>query len=124
MLYSCISIKAKKFKFYCNFDIHLRNNYVFDSLFALLEASYSIEEDFVLIVRNIIVALCCCCFKRAFSSLLRHTSPALHITHYILHTAHNAYKRASALKKTLTNKRLKPIFSIALRCCVVALLSC
>jgi len=99
MLCSCASIKAKKFKSYYNFDIHLRNNHVFDNLFALLEASYSIEEDFVLIVRNIIVALCCCCFKRAFSSILQHISPALYTTHYILHIAHNAYiKRANPLK--------------------------
>ena len=88
MLCSCASIKAKKFKFYCNFDIHSRNNHVFDNLFALPGASRSIEEDFVLIVRNMIVALCCCCFKRAFSSILRHTSPAPHITHHILHTTH------------------------------------
>jgi hypothetical protein len=88
MLCSCASIKAKKFKFYCNFDIHLRNNHVFDKLFALLEASYSIEKDFVLIVRNIIVALCCCCFKHAFSSIFRHTLPALHITHHTSHTTH------------------------------------
>jgi len=99
MLCSCVNIKARKFKFYCNFDIHLRNNYVFDNLFALLKTSYSIEEDFVLIVRNIIVALCCCCLKRTFSSILQHTSFALYITHYILHIAHNVYiKRANALK--------------------------
>jgi len=99
MLCSCASIKARKFKFYCNFDIHLRNNHVFNNLFALLEASYSIKEDFVLIVRNIIVVLRCCCFKRTFSSILQHTSLALYITHYTLHIAHNIYiKRANALK--------------------------
>jgi hypothetical protein len=73
MLYSCVNIKAKKFKFYYNFNVQLRNNYVFNNLFALLEASYNIKEDFVLIVRNIIVILYCCCFKYTFSSSLRHT---------------------------------------------------
>ncbi len=72
MLCKCANIKAKKFKFYCNFDVHPRNNNVFDESLALLEASYDIEEDFVLIVYNIIVALCRCCFKRAFLSALRH----------------------------------------------------
>jgi len=94
MLCSCASIKAKNFKFYYNFDIQLRNNHVFDKLFALLEASYSIKEDYVLIVRNIIVALCCCCFKRAFSSALRHTSLALHTTHCTLHILHTLKEQA------------------------------
>jgi len=123
MLCSCANIKAKKFKFYHNFDVQLRNNHVFENLFALLEASYSIKEDFVLIVRNIIVTLCCCCFKHAFSSVLLHTLSALHTTH-CTHIAHIAYiKRANALK-SITNKRQKSIFSIVLRYYVVALLRC
>jgi hypothetical protein len=73
MLYSCVSIKAKKPKFYYNFNVQLRNNYVFNNLFALLEASYNIKEDFVLIVRNIIVMLYCCRFKYTFLSALQHT---------------------------------------------------
>jgi len=66
VLCKCASIKAKKFKFYCNFDVQSRHDHVFDDTFALLEASCSIEEDFVLIVEDIMVALCCCCCKRAF----------------------------------------------------------
>ncbi len=66
MLCKCASIKTKKSKFNSNFDIHSRNNNVFDETLALPEASSSIDEDFVLIVENNIVALCCCCFKRAF----------------------------------------------------------
>ncbi len=70
MLYSCVNIKTKKIKFYCNFDVQQRNINISNNLFALLEASCNIEEDFMLIVCNIIVALYCCCFKRAFSSIL------------------------------------------------------
>ncbi len=55
MLCSCASIKAKKFKFYYKFDVQLCNNHIFNNLFTLLEASYNIKEDFMLIVRNIIV---------------------------------------------------------------------
>ncbi len=69
MLCKCASIKAKEFEFYCNFDIQPRNDYVLVETLALLEASRSIEEDFVLIVCNIIVTLCCCCFKRASLSV-------------------------------------------------------
>jgi hypothetical protein len=93
MLCKCASIKAKKFKFYCKFDVQPRNNHVFDKIPALLEASRSIEEDFVLIVRNIIVASCCCCFKRAFLSALQHTLLTCRVfcdtrrSHYTLHIA-------------------------------------
>jgi len=94
MLCSCVNIEAKKFKFYYNFDVQLRNNYIFDNLFALLEASYSIKEDFVLIVRNIIVTLCCCCFKHTFSSVLRYISFALYTIYCILHILHTLKEQA------------------------------
>jgi len=73
MLCSCVNIKAKKFKFYYNFNVQQRNNNLSNNTFALFEANCSIEEDFVIIVCNIIVTLCCCCFKRTFSNASRHT---------------------------------------------------
>jgi len=93
MLCSCANIKAKKFKFYYNFNLQLRNNHVLDNLFALLEVNYNIKEDFVLIARNIIVTLCCCCFKLAFLSALLYISLAyqmfcdIHCLHYTLRIA-------------------------------------
>ncbi len=72
MLYSYVSIKAKNFKFYYKFNVQLRNNYIFDNLFTLLEASYIIKEDFVLIVRNIIVILYCYYFKYNFLNALQY----------------------------------------------------
>jgi len=74
MLCNCVNIKVKKFKCYYNFIVQLYNNYIFNNLFTLLEASYNIKEDFVLIVCNIIVTLYCYCFKYTFLNTLQYIS--------------------------------------------------
>jgi len=57
MLYNCVNIKAKKFNFFKNFVVQQRNNNLLFDALASLEASYNIEEDILLIVRNNIVVL-------------------------------------------------------------------
>jgi len=94
MLCSCVNIKAKKFKFYYNFNVQQRNNNLSNNTFALFEANCSIEEDFVIIVCNIIVQRCVVVVLNELFQMLRDIHYLLikcfaiyivRTTHYALH---------------------------------------